>query len=98
MMTEAVRLGSMEQKMAVIEHRLSELEDRHETVPTRVTKLEQGFEHMAGQLSELNAGQQTLTVAVNDIASKVGRLLTILTLLGAALQMVVPAVLRVWFP
>ncbi|SFX92525.1 hypothetical protein SAMN03159352_02563 [Pseudomonas sp. NFACC43] len=84
--------------MAVIEHRLTELEDRHETVPTRVTKLEQGFEHMARQLSELNAGQQTLTVAVNDISSKVGRLLTILTLVGAVLQMVVPAVLRVWFP
>lgn len=98
MTTEAVRLGLLEQKFAVFEHRLSELESRHETVPTRVTKLEQGFEHMAGQLSELNAGQQTLTVAVNDIGSKVGRLLTILTLVGAALQMVVPALLRVWFP
>lgn len=84
--------------MAVIEHRLSELEDRHETVPTRVTKLEQGFEHMAGQLSELNAGQQTLTVAVNDISSKVGRLLTILTLVGTVMQMAVPTLLRVWFP
>lgn len=98
MTTEAVRLGSMERTLAVIEHRLREIEDRHETVPTRVTKLEQQFEHMAGQLSELNVGQQTLTVAVNDIGSKVGRLLTILTLVGAALQMVVPALLRVWFP
>ncbi|WJV21660.1 hypothetical protein PSR66_18610 [Pseudomonas chlororaphis] len=84
--------------MAVFEHRLSEIEDRHETVPTRVTKLEQQFEHMAGQLAELNKGQQALTVAVNVIGSKVGRLLTILTLAGAALQMIVPALLRVWFP
>jgi DNA anti-recombination protein RmuC len=88
----------MEQQLAVIEHRLSEIEDRHETVPTRVTKLEQQFEHMAGQLSELNQGQQKLTVAVNVIGSKVGRLLTILTLVGAVLQMAVPALLRVWFP
>ncbi|WP_256667300.1 hypothetical protein [Pseudomonas sp. ANT_J28] len=84
--------------MAVIEHRLREIEDRHETVPTRVTKLEQQFEHMAGQLSELNQGQQKLTVAVNVIGSKVGRLLTILTLVGAVLQMAVPALLRVLFP
>lgn len=95
---DAARLGRLERKMAVIEHRVGEIEDRHETVPTRVTKLEQQFEHMAGQLSELNAGQQTLTVAVNDIGSKVGRLLTILTLVGAVLQMAVPALLRVWFP
>jgi hypothetical protein len=53
---------------------------------------------MAGQLSELNAGQQTLTVAVNDIGAKVGRLLTILTVVASVLQMVVPALLRVWFP
>jgi hypothetical protein len=53
---------------------------------------------MAGQLSELNQGQQKLTVAVNVIGSKVGRLLTILTLVGAVLQMAVPALLRVWFP
>ncbi|WP_426205201.1 hypothetical protein [Pseudomonas sp. TWP3-1] len=98
MTTEAARLGALEQRFAVFEHRLDELADRHETVPTRVSKLEQGFEHMAGQLSELNAGQQTLTVAVNDIGTKVGRLLTILTLVGAVLQMVVPALLRVWFP
>ncbi|MBN6773692.1 hypothetical protein JRG42_08680 [Pseudomonas granadensis] len=98
MTTDAARLGTLEQRFAVFEHRLSELEDRHETVPTRVTKLEQGFEHMAGQLSELNAGQQTLTVAVNDIGTKVGRLLTILTVVASVLQMVVPALLRVWFP
>jgi len=98
MTTDAVRIGSMEQKLAVIEHRLSEIEDRHGAVPTRVTKLEQQFEHMAGQLSELNQGQQKLTVAVNVIGSKVGRLLTILTLVGAVLQMAVPALLRAWFP
>jgi hypothetical protein len=98
MTTEAARLGSLEQKFAVFEHRLGELEDRHETVPTRVTKLEQGFEHLAGQLSELNIGQRALTVAVNVIGSKVGKLLTILMLVGAVLQMAVPALLRVWFP
>ena len=93
---DPVRL--LELDMAVFKHRLVSLEKRQESVPTRVTKLEQQFEHMSGQLSELNAGQQTLTVAVNDIGAKVGRLLTILTLVGAVLQMVVPALLRVWFP
>ena len=92
------RLSLLERDMAVTQHRLGQMERRHESVPTRITKLEQQFEHMAGQLSELNAGQQTLTVAVNDIGSKVGRLLTILTLVGAVLQMAVPALLRVWFP
>jgi len=96
--SEAARLGRLERQMAVVEHRLGDIEERHETVPTRVTKLEQQFEHMAGQLSELNVGQQALTVAVNVIGSKVGRLLTILTLVGAVLQMAVPALLRVWFP
>ena len=98
MTTDAVRLAALEQRFAVFEHRLGDLEDRHETVPTRVSKLEQQFEHLASQLVELNKGQQKLTVAVNVIGSKVGRLLTILTLVGAVLQMVVPAVLRVWFP
>lgn len=96
--TDAARLGHLERQMAVIEHRLGDIEERHETVPTRVTKLEQQFEHMAGQLAELNVGQRALTVAVNVIGSKVGRLLTILTLVGAALQMIVPALLRAWFP
>lgn len=96
--SDAARLGWLERKVAVIEHRLGDIEERHETVPTRVTKLEQQFEHMAGQLSELNVGQQALTVAVNVIGSKVGRLLTILTIVGAVLQMAVPALLRVWFP
>lgn len=98
MTIEAARLGSLEQKIAVIEHRMNDFEDRHETVPTRVTKLEQQFENMTGQLVELNKGQQALTVAVNVIGSKVGRLLTILTIVGAVLQMAVPALLRVWFP
>jgi hypothetical protein len=97
-MTDVARLGWLERKVAVIEHRLGDIELRHGTVPTRVTKLEQQFEHMAGQLSELNSGQRALTVAVNVIGSKVGRLLTILTLVGAALQMAVPALLRMWFP
>lgn len=97
-LTDAARLGWLERKVAVIEHRLGDIEERHGTVPTRVTKLEQQFEHMAGQLSELNVGQRALTVAVNVIGSKVGRLLTILTLVGAVLQMAVPALLRMWFP
>lgn len=88
------RIGRLEQKMAVVEHQVRLME----TVPTRVTKLEQQFEHMAGQLSKLNEGQQELTVAVTNIGSKVTRLLTILTLLGAMLQIAVPALSRVWFP
>ncbi|MGE1174788.1 hypothetical protein [Pseudomonas sp. BW7P1] len=98
MTTETSRLGTLERQIAVIEHRMNEFEGRHDTVPTRVTKLEQQFENMTGQLKELNKGQQALTLAVNVIGSKVGRLLTILTLVGAGLQMVVPALLRVWFP
>jgi hypothetical protein len=96
--SDAARLGQLERQVAVIEHRLGDIEVRHGTVPTRVTKLEQQFEHLAGQLSELNIGQRALTVAVNVIGSKVGKLLTILTLVGAALQMIVPALLRAWFP
>ena len=95
---DGARLRWLERKVAVIDHRLGDIEVRHETVPTRVTKLEQQFEHMAGQLCELNAGQRALTGAVNVIGSKVGRLLTILTLVGAVLQMAVPALLRWWFP
>lgn len=94
----SARLGRIEQQMAVVEHRLDDIQIRHETVPTRVTKLEQGFEHMAGQLTALNAGQAALTVVVSDIGKKVAWLLTILTFIGAVLQMVVPALLRVWFP
>ena len=48
--SDAARLGRLERKMAVVEHRVREIEERLETVPTRVTKLEQQFEHMAGQL------------------------------------------------
>ena len=94
LVANSARLGRLERKMAVVEHRVGQME----TVPTRVTKLEQQFEHMAGQLSELNEGQHKLTVAVTAIGSNVTRLLTILTLVGALLQMVVPALLRVWFP
>ncbi|WP_238936075.1 hypothetical protein [Pseudomonas weihenstephanensis] len=96
--TDPMRLGVLEQKMAVTEHRLNEMTSRHETVPTRVTKLEGQFEHMAGQLVSLNAGQKKLTVAVTDIGAKVTKLLTILTIVGAVLQMVVPALLRLVFP
>lgn len=92
------RLGKIEQKMAVVEHRLDEMSIRHDMVPTRVTKLEGQFEHMAGQLASLNNGQEKLTVAVTDLGAKVAKLLTILMLVGAGLQMAVPALLRVWFP
>ncbi|WP_268799064.1 hypothetical protein [Pseudomonas huanghezhanensis] len=95
---DAALFRKLDNLVAVLEHRVNDIEDRHETVPTRVTKLEQQFEHMAGQLSALNEGQATLTRTVTTIGTKVTRLLTILTVLGALLQMAVPAVLRMWFP
>lgn len=95
---DAALIRELDRLLAVLEHRVNDIADRHETVPTRVTKLEQQFEHMAGQLSSLNDGQAQLTATVTTIGSKVTRLLTILTVLGALLQMAVPAVLRVWFP
>lgn len=92
------RLGRLEQQMAVAVHRLDDMSTRHETVPTRVSMLEQQFRNTDVQLKALGAGQAKLTVAVNEIGSKVTRLLTILTIAGCVLQMAVPALLRVWLP
>jgi predicted nucleic acid-binding Zn-ribbon protein len=85
-------------RFAVLEHRVGQLEERHETVPTRVTKLEGQFEHMAGQLTDLNDGQRKLTATVSDIGGKVARALTILTVLGTVAQMVAPTLLKAIFP
>ncbi|MQT84971.1 hypothetical protein GHN92_10335 [Pseudomonas sp. FSL R10-2964] len=82
----------------LIEYRVGELERHHGTVPTRVTKLEQQFEHMSGQLSQLNEGQQKLTVVVSDIGKKITWALAIASTLWAILQMVGPALLRVFLP
>lgn len=92
------RAGRIEREVILLEYRIGALENRHDTMPIRVTKLEQQFEHMSGQLQALNAGQVKLTAAVTDIGLKVGKLLTVLMLVGAGLQMAVPALLRVWFP
>lgn len=95
---DTTRVGRLEREVMLLDYRLDSMEKRHDSVPIRVTKLEQQFEHMAGQLQALNAGQVKLTEAVTDIGLKVGKLLTVLMLVGAFLQMAVPALLRVWFP
>ncbi|AKA22063.1 MULTISPECIES: hypothetical protein [Pseudomonas] len=84
--------------MAVVEHRLGQMENRHESVPTRITKLEQQFEHMSDQLSELNEGQQALTVVVSGIGKKITWSMGVAAAAWAILQMLVPVVLRVVFP
>ncbi|WP_178119689.1 hypothetical protein [Pseudomonas sp. RGB] len=88
------RLGRLERKMAVVEHRVGQME----TVPTRVTKLEQQFEHLAGQLSELNEGQQKLTSVVSGLGTKITWALAVASTLWAVLQMIGPTLLRVVFP
>lgn len=98
MTVRTTQKSKLDSQLAVLEHRVSELEDRHETVPTRVTLLEGQFQHMSGQLSALNEGQRELTATVSDIGGKVTRLLAVLTVLGIAVQMIAPAVLRVLFP
>ena len=98
MTARATPKNNMESRFAVLEHRVSDLEDRHETVPTRVTRLEGEFKHMAVQLSDLNEGQRELTSTVSDIGTKVTRMLAVLTVLGVVAQMVGPALLRVLFP
>ncbi|NBA97968.1 hypothetical protein GUY40_24005 [Pseudomonas sp. R5(2019)] len=84
--------------MAVMKHRLDQMENRHESVPIRVTKLEQQFEHMSGQLAELNAGQQKLTSVVSGIGTKITWSLAVASTLWAVLQLIGPTVLRVLFP
>ncbi|SIR15658.1 hypothetical protein [Pseudomonas flexibilis] len=92
------RLGSIERDLAVVQHRLHQIEHRHESVPTRVTKLEQQFEHMSGQLAQLNEGQQALTDVVTGIGRKITWALAIASTLWAILQMVGPTLLRVFVP
>lgn len=98
MTVRATPKRNLESRIAVLEHRFSDLEDRHATVPTRVTRLEGEFEHMAVQLSDLNDGQRELTATVADIGTKVTRMLAVLTVLGILAQMIGAALLRVLFP
>ncbi|MNJ32846.1 hypothetical protein D3C77_275220 [compost metagenome] len=90
--------AKLESQMAVLEHRVSELEERHEGVPTRVTRLEGQFERMDTQLSALNEGQRELTATVSDIGTKVTRMLAALTVVGVIAQAVGPTLLRMLFP
>lgn len=92
------RVSVLERDMAVTQHRLGQMEKRHESVPTRITKLEQQFEHMSGQLSELNEGQQKLTSVVSEIGRKITWALAIASTLWAILQMFGPTLLRVLVP
>lgn len=85
-------------RVAVLEHRVDQLERRHESVPIRVTKLEQQFEHMSGQLSQLNQGQQELTSVVAGIGRKITWALAIASTLWAILQMFGPTLLRILVP
>jgi chromosome segregation ATPase len=85
-------------RVAVLEHRVEQLERRHESVPIRVTKLEQQFEHMSGQLSQLNQGQQELTSVVAGIGRKITWALAIASTLWAILQMFGPTLLRILVP
>ncbi|MEB0090068.1 hypothetical protein RHM65_22270 [Pseudomonas sp. CCI4.2] len=96
--SESGRLASLEQNMAVIQHRLTHMENRHESVPIRVTKLEQQFEHMSGQLSELNVGQQKLTSVVSGISTRITWALAVASTLWAILQMFGPVLMRVLWP
>jgi chromosome segregation ATPase len=96
--SEPGRLVGLERNMAVMEHRLTFMENRHESVPIRVTKLEQQFEHMSGQLSELNEGQQKLTSVVAGIGNKITWALAVASTLWAILQMFGPVLLRVFVP
>lgn len=98
LVVDAILVRKLDRKMAVLEHRVSDIEDRNDGVPTRVTKLEGQFEHMASQLADLNDGQRKLTATVADIGSKVAKALTILTILGTIAQMVAPSLLKMLFP
>ncbi len=51
----------LEVRFAVLEQRVNDLVERHETVPGRVTRLEGEFEHIGAQLAALNDGQRELT-------------------------------------
>lgn len=88
----------LETRLALIEQRVNDLVERHETVPGRVTRLEGEFEHMGAQLAALNDGQRELTATVADIGTKVTRMLAALTVLGVVAQSLGPALFRMLFP
>ncbi|MCE0874100.1 hypothetical protein [Pseudomonas monteilii] len=88
----------LETRLALIEQRVNDLVERHETVPGRVTRLEGEFEHMGAQLAALNDGQRELTATVADIGTKVTRMLAALTVLGVVAQALGPTLFRMLFP
>ncbi|MBA6102460.1 hypothetical protein [Pseudomonas monteilii] len=88
----------LETRVALIEQRVNDLVERHETVPGRVTRLEGEFEHMGAQLAALNDGQRELTATVADIGTKVTRMLAALTVLGVVAQSLGPTLFRMLFP
>lgn len=96
--TEPARLTGLERDFAVLDHRMGELEKRHESVPGRVTRLENEFEHMATQLTALNVGQRELTSVVSSIGTKITWALAVASTLWAILQMIGPTLLRMVFP
>ena len=88
----------LETRLALIEQRVNDLVERHETVPGRVTRLEGEFEHMGAQLAALNDGQRELTDTVSDIGTKVTRMLAALTVLGVIAQALGPTLFRMLIP
>ena len=88
----------LETRLALIEQRVNDLVERHETVPGRVTRLEGEFEHMGAQLAALNDGQRELTATVSDIGTKVTRMLAALTVLGVIAQALGPTLFRMLIP
>lgn len=88
----------LETRLALIEQRVNDLVERHETVPGRVTRLEGEFEQMGAQLAALNDGQRELTATVSDIGTKVTRMLAALTVLGVVAQVLGPTLFRMLFP
>lgn len=95
---EPVRLNLMERDMAVVQHRLKEMERRHESVPTRVTKLEQQMEHMSEQLSELHEGQVLLTGSVTAMGNKIAWGMGVGGAVWAIVQFVGPSLFRGLMP
>ncbi|HCF4327112.1 hypothetical protein [Pseudomonas aeruginosa] len=90
----AGRLGKLERDMAVIDHRLADVERLNRDVPPRLTRLEQQFEHVTDQLDELNQGQQKLAVTVDGLGRKIAWALGVASALWAVIQMVAPHLLR----
>ncbi|HHK4065960.1 TPA: hypothetical protein ACQSOH_002489 [Pseudomonas aeruginosa] len=96
--TPAVRIGKLERDLAVLDHRLGDVERLNRDVPPRLTRLEQQFEHMTEQLDNLNAGQQKLTSTVDNIGRKITWALGVASTLWALLQMFGPVLLRLVLP